>query len=83
VLAVIIEQSDLYVTYSLNMILEASINADLEHHALLQHDVSIPGIKGESIKERSNDIQFILVVAESLVMLHNQIFPEACAVCYN
>lgn len=82
-LAVITEPSDLYVTVSLRMRLEASINADLYHHSSLQHKVSILGIKGVSIGERSNDIQFILVVAETLVMLPDQIFPEACAVCYN
>lgn len=82
-LAVTTEPSDLYVTVSLSMQLEASINADLYHHSLLQHKVSVVGIKGVSIRGRNNDIQFILVVAEILVMLSNQTFPEACAVCYN
>ena len=82
-LAVISEPSDLYVTVSGSMRLEASINTDLYHHSLLQHKVSFLGIKGVRIRERNNDIQFILVVAETLAMLPNQIFPEACAVCYN
>lgn len=82
-LAVITKPSDLYVIVSLSTRLEASMNADLYHHSSLQHKVSILGIKGVSIRERKNDIQFILVVTVTLVMLPNQIFPEACAVCYN
>lgn len=82
-LAVITKPSDLYVTVSLRMRLEASINADLYHHSSLQHKVSIVGFKGVSIQERNNDIQFILVVTETPVMLPNQIFPEACAVSYS
>lgn len=68
---------------SLRMRLEASINADLYHHSSLQHKEFILGIKGVSIREGNNDTQFILVVAESIVIFPNQIFPEACAVCYN
>ena len=82
-LAVITKPSDLYVTVSLSMRLEASINADLYHHSSLQHKVSVLGIKGVSIREKNHDIQFILVVTGTHVMLPNQIFPEACAVCYN
>ena len=74
-LAVITKPSDLYVTVSLSMRHEVSINAGLYHHSSLQHKVSILGIKGVSIRERNNDIQFILFVAETLAMLPDQISP--------
>lgn len=82
-LAVITNASDLFVTVPLSMRREESFNANLYHHSSLQHELSILGIKGDRVKERNNDIQFILTVAEPLVILHNQIFPEVCAVCYN
>lgn len=82
-LAVITKLSDLYVTVSLRMRHEASIKVDLYHHSSLQHKEPILGIKGVSVREGNNDTHFILVVADSCVILPNQIFPEACAVCYN